>query len=102
MHVRLLVPACSDFSGGSSHSRPQSPRLFWSRGRRNGGLWTQPIPDVRNFLTSGSACVAAFNTTAHAHLLILREGEGREFVLMADREKTFNKALKRVVDFHLC
>ena len=22
-----------------SHSRPQSLRFFWSRGRRNGGLW---------------------------------------------------------------
>ena len=41
------------------------------------------VPDVRNFLTSVSACVVAFNTTAHAHMLILREGEGREFILMA-------------------
>ena len=69
------------------HSRPQSLRFFWSRGRRNGGLWSQPLPDVRNFLTSVSACVVAFNTTAHAHMLILREGEGREFIFMADREQ---------------
>ena len=81
------------------HSRPQSPRFFWSRGRRNGGLWiwSQPLPDVRNFLTSASACVVAFNTTAHAHKLILREG--REFILMADREKTSTKRSKESLIF---
>ena len=54
----------------------------------------QPIPDVRNFLTSVSACVVAFNTTAHAHMLILREGEGREFIFMADRQETSTKRSK--------
>ena len=81
------------------HSRPQSARFFWSRGRRNGGLWTQPLPDVRNFLTSVSACVVAFNTTAHAHMLILREGEGREFIVMADREKMSTKRSKESLIF---
>ena len=83
----------------SRHSRPQSPRFFWSRGQRNGGLWTQPIPDVRNFLTSVSACVVAFNATAHAHMLILREGEGREFIFMADRGKTSTKRSKESLIF---
>ena len=44
------------------------------------GETEQPLPDVRNFLTSVSACVVAFDTTAHAHMLIQREGEGREFI----------------------
>ena len=78
---------------------PRALRFFWSRGRRNGGLWTQPLPDVRNFLTSVSACVVAFNTTAHAHMLILREGEGREFIVMADREKTSTKRSKESLIF---
>ena len=57
------------------------------------------IPDVRNFLTSVSACVVAFNTTAHAHMLILREGEGREFIFMADRGKTSTKRSKESLIF---
>ena len=99
--MRAQTMMANNFCLGKKHSRPQSPRFFWSRGRRNGGLWTQPLPDVRNFLTSVSACVVAFNTTAHAHMLILREGEGREFIVMADREKMSTKR-SRVVDFHLC
>ena len=78
---------------------PRALRFFWSRGRRNGGLWSQPLPDVRNFLTSVSACVVAFNTTAHAHMLILREGEGKEFIVMADREKTSTKRSKESLIF---
>ena len=42
---------------------PQPPRLW-----RNGGLWSQLIPDVRNFLTSGRACVYALNKSAHAQV----------------------------------
>ena len=60
------------------HSRPQSPRFSWSRGRRNEELWLQPIPEFN------SACAEAFNTIAHAQRLILRVGEGREFNSMAD------------------
>ena len=36
----------------------------------------QPIPDVRNFLTSGSTCVKAFKTTAERKSK--RRGEGTE------------------------
>ena len=33
----------------------------------NEGLWKQPLPDVRKFLTSGRACAKVTNITAHAH-----------------------------------
>ena len=33
----------------------------------NEGLWKQPLPDVRKFLTSGRACAEVTNITAHAH-----------------------------------
>ena len=49
------------------HSRPQNLRFFWSRGRRNGGLWSQPLPDVRKSRTSGNACVILVRVSAHAH-----------------------------------
>ena len=57
------------------------PSFFWSRVRRNEGLWLNPIPDVRNFLTSISACVVAINATAHAQMLILREGGGERAIV---------------------
>ena len=57
-----------------NHSRPQSLRFFWSRGRRNGGLWSQPLPDVRKSRTSGNACVIMASVFAHAQKLIPREG----------------------------
>ena len=50
-------------------------------------------------LHSRPHCVIAFNTTAHAHMLILREGEGREFIVMADREKTSTKRSKESLIF---
>ena len=37
-------------------------------------FWQQPVPDVRNFLTSVSACVVASNTSTPAQTLISREG----------------------------
>ena len=33
----------------------------------NEGLWKQPLPDVRKFLTSGRSCAKVTNITAHAH-----------------------------------
>ena len=33
----------------------------------NEGLWKQPLPHVRKFLTSGRACAEVTNITAHAH-----------------------------------
>ena len=33
----------------------------------NEGLWKQPLPDVRQFLTFGRACAEVTNITAHAH-----------------------------------
>ena len=57
-----------------THSRSQSPRFFWSRGQRNEGLWWQPLPDVRNFLTSGNTCAVVNIVSAHAQMRILREG----------------------------
>ena len=33
----------------------------------NEGMWKQPLPDVRKFLTSSHACAEVTNITAHAH-----------------------------------
>ena len=47
----------------------------------NKGLWKQPLPDVRNFLTSGRACAKVTNITAHAHngFLSLTAPPGEKF-----------------------
>ena len=51
-----------------------NPSILVPRARRflvtwsgNEGLWKQPLPDVRKFLTSGCACAEVTNITAHAH-----------------------------------
>ena len=41
-------------------------RRFLVTWKGNEGLWTQPLPDVRKFLTSGRACVEDKYNTAHA------------------------------------
>ena len=55
--VRLIASHTFGLLSGSSYPRLQSLRFFWSRGRRNGGLWYQQIPDVRKSRTPGNACV---------------------------------------------
>ena len=42
-------------------------RRFSVTWQGNEGLWKQPLPDVRKFLTSGRACVEVTNITAHNH-----------------------------------
>ena len=42
-------------------------RCFLVTWSGNEGPWKQPLPDVRKFLTSGSACAVVTNITAHAH-----------------------------------
>jgi len=59
--------------GRTPFSSPEPPGL-WSRGRRNGGLWSQPIPDIRKSRTTDGACIILANTSAHTQKLILREG----------------------------
>ena len=54
---------------GNNHSPLMSPSLFLVTGSRNEGLWKQPLPDVRNVLTSGRACAEVTNNTAHVPLL---------------------------------
>ena len=61
--------------GGDSHwflcykvpiliPRARSFLVTWFR---NEGLWKEPLPNVRKFLTSGCACAEVTNITAHAH-----------------------------------
>ena len=65
--VRSTSCACP--STGSIHLQvilePRARRFLvtWSW---NVGLWKQPLPDVRKFLTSGHACAEVTNITAHA------------------------------------
>ena len=81
------------------HSRPQSLRFFWSRGRRNGGLWWQQLPDVRKSRTSGNACVLFARLSAHAQKLILRGGErGIKCVVDSSKKREQNSALNAVAE----
>ena len=75
------------------HSRPQSLRFFWSRGRRNGGLRSQPLPDVRKSRTSGNACVILARVSAHAQKLIPREGREEQIVSLSVNRSDFQEAL---------
>ena len=58
-HQNLIVSN----SGTTPFSSPEPsfPLVMWSAKRE---LWSQPLPDVRNFLTSGGASEVVSNTTA--------------------------------------
>ena len=55
----------------------------------NEGLWKQPLPDVRKFLTSGRACAKVTNITAHAHngFLSLTAPLGEKFYFLSSLQR---------------
>ena len=55
----------------------------------NEGLWKQPLPDVRKFLTSGRACAELTNITAHAHngFLSLTPPQGGKFYFLSSLQR---------------
>ena len=55
----------------------------------NEGLWKQPLPDVRKFLTSGRACAEVTNITAHAHnvFLSLTAPLGKKFYFLSSLQR---------------
>ena len=60
--------------------------VTWSE---NEGLWKQPLPDVRKFLTSGRACAEVTNITAHAHngFLSLTAPLGEKFYFLSSLQR---------------
>ena len=48
---------------GNNHSRLMSLSFLLVTGSWKDGLWKQPLPDVRTFLTSGRACAEVTNDT---------------------------------------
>ena len=72
------------------------PAILVPRARRflvtwsgNEGLWKQPLPDVRKFLTSGRACAEVTNITAHAHnrFLSLTAPLGEKFYFLSSLQR---------------
>ena len=55
----------------------------------NEGLWKQPLPDVRKFLTSGRACAEVTNITAHSHngFLSLTAPLGKKFYFLSSLQR---------------
>ena len=53
---------------GSPHSRSQRPPFLLVTWSWNGGLWSQPLQDVKTFLTFGRTCEYALNTSAHSQM----------------------------------
>ena len=73
-HFTILVPRARRFL------------ITWSG---NEGLWKQPLPDVRKFLTSGRACAEVTNITAHAHngFLSLTAPLGEKFYFLSSLQR---------------
>ena len=72
------------------------PAILVPRARRflvtwsgNEGLWKQPLPDVRKFLTSGRACAEVIYITAHAHngFLSLTAPLGEKFYILSSLQR---------------
>ena len=73
-YLNILVPRARRFL------------VTWSG---NEGLWKQPLPDVRKFLTSGRACAEAANMTTHAHngFLSLTAPLGEKFYFLSSLQR---------------
>ena len=67
---------------------PRARRFLvtWSGNER---LWKQPLPDVRKFLTSGSACAEVKNINDHAHngFLSLTAPLGKKFYFLSSLQR---------------
>ena len=67
----------------------------------NEGLWKQPLPDVRKFLTSGRACAEVTNITAHAHngFLSLTAPLGEKFYFLSSLQRVASLDVLKMYHF---
>ena len=98
---RLLIWTCRVLLEGETVALGEKPlgvarTILVPRARRflvtwlgNEGLWKQPLPDVRKFLTSGRACAKVTNITAHAHngFLSLTAPLGEKFYFLSSLQR---------------
>ena len=90
------------FSDGNSHPIlvPRARRFLvtWSW---NEGLWKQPLPDVRKFLTSGHACAEVTDITAHAQkgFLSLTAPPGKQFYFLSSLQRVASLGCFENTDF---
>ena len=85
--VNILVPRARRFL------------VTWSG---NEGLWKQPLPDVRKFLTSGRACAEVTNITAHDHngFLSLTAPLGEKFYFLSSLQRVASLGCFENVPLH--